>query len=208
MPLSTLSVYWADLKAEHRSETDLLQLPVPARPYRTVHAQHLSLLSKWLLHYALHHHPPHPDEPLVSLRYHVNGKPYLSDSQYAFSLSHSGQLAACVIASRRAVGIDIQKKVQLRPGAEGLFLSTAERERMTGQDTLALWSQKEAAYKALGHELDARLTDFQFEQILQLRCRDVMVRLIPLRIEANYIGYVAYEALDENDYVTIEIECL
>lgn len=208
MSLSTLSVYWADLKAAHRSEDDLLRLPVPARPYRTVHAQHLSLLSKWLLHYALHHHPPHPDEPLVSLRYHVTGKPYLSDSQYAFSLSHSGQLAACVIASRRAVGIDIQKRVQLRPGAEGLFLSLDERERMMGEDTLALWSQKEAAFKALGHELDARLTDFRFEQLQQLRCRDVTIRLVQLPIQANYIGYVAYEALDTNEVVTIELECL
>ncbi|QIP16346.1 4'-phosphopantetheinyl transferase superfamily protein [Spirosoma aureum] len=208
MPLSTLSVYWADLAAEHRSEADLARLPVPVRPYRTAQSRQLSMLSKWLLHYALHHHPPHPDEPLVSLRYHVNGKPYLSDSRYAFSLSHSGQLAACVIAPRRAVGIDIQKRVRLRPGVEGLFLSMAERELMTGEDVLALWSQKEAAYKALGHELDARLTDFQFDHIQQLRCRDVIIRLIPLLIQPNYIGYVAYEASDTNDHVTVQLESL
>jgi hypothetical protein len=196
MPLSTLSVYWADLTTEHQSEADLARLPVPVRSYRTAQARRLSMLSKWLLHYALHHNPPHPDEPLVSLRYHT------------FSLSHSGQLAACVITSRGAVGIDIQKRVQLRPGAEGVFLSMAERERMTGQDVLSLWSQKEAAYKALGHELDARLTDFQFEQTQQLRCRDVIVRLIPLLIQPNYIGYVAYKARDENDYMTVQLESL
>ena len=208
MALSTLSVYWADLAADHRSETNIARLPVPVRPYRTAQSRQLSMLSKWLLHYALHHQPPHPREPLVSLRYHVNGKPYLSDSRYAFSLSHSGQLAACVITPRGAVGIDIQKRVQLRPGAEGLFLSKDERERMLGEDVLSLWSQKEAAYKALGHELDARLTDFQFEQVQQLRCRDVVVRLIPVLTQPNYIGYVAYEARGENDLMTVQLECL
>lgn len=211
MPLSTLFVYWADLTAEHRSGTDLTHLSLPVRAYRTAHARHLSMLSKWLLHHALHHHPPHPDAPLAGLRYHLNGKPYLPNSSYAFSLSHSGQLAACALASRGTVGIDIQKRVHLRPGVEGLFLSVAEQECLAGEDVLdvlALWSQKEAAYKALGHELNARLTDFRFEQIQQLRCRDMTVQLVALPIQPGYIGYVAYEAGSGNDGITVQLEYL
>jgi phosphopantetheinyl transferase len=204
MPNTTLSVYWADLLSDHHVTADLNCPNVPIRPYRTTHLQRLSMLSKRLLNHALQVLPPHPDEPLVGLRYHQDGKPYLSSSRYSFSLSHSGQLAACVVTGRGPVGVDIQQRTPLRPGIEGLFLTKAERACVAGEDVLALWSQKEAAFKAFGHELNARLTDFHFDQIQQLRCGSRLIRLVPLSIQPDYIGYVAYEF--DSQPVTVEIE--
>lgn len=204
-----ISVYWADLSANPRSDEDLAQPNVPLRPYRTAHLRRLSMLSKWLLDHALRSHPPHPDEPLVDLRYHSDGKPYLPSTRYTFSVSHSGQLAACVLSNRGPVGIDIQERVRLRPGNEGLFLSGAEQERTAGEDVLSLWSKKEAAFKAFGHELNARMTDFQFERVERLRCGAVTVQVVPLLTQPDYIGYVAYRTdTDDDDPVSITLDYL
>lgn len=201
---TTLYVYWADVLADQYANADLSNPKVPMRPYRTTHLQRLSMLSKKLLHHALHALPPHPDEPLTGLRYHHNGKPYLSNSRYSFSLSHSGQLAACVVTSRGPVGVDIQQQIPLRPSVKEIFLTKAEQACVTGEDVLSLWSQKEAAFKAFGYELNARLTDFHFDKVQQLRCDNRLIQLMPLSIQPGYIGYVAYEADKRPTWVNIE----
>ncbi len=200
----TISVYWADARLQ--AEADLNDPPIPPRAYRTAHLRLLSQLGKRLLHRALHELPPYSDQPLAGLRYHAAGKPYLADSRYAFSLSHSGQLAACAVSDLGLVGIDIQEQTRLRPGIAGLFLTHTEQQRVSSEDVLALWSQKEAAFKAFGHEYDARLTDFQFEGVRRLRCGDLAVQLLPLATQPGYIGYIACEA--DTKPVSLTINCV
>jgi phosphopantetheinyl transferase len=81
------------------------------------------------------------------------GKPYLKDSPYHISLSHSKDLAA-IIASPSVVGIDIQYIVNkiLRIGSK--FISKEEYKLIpSDKDVLyhhLIWGAKECLFKAYG----------------------------------------------------------
>ena len=81
----------------------------------------------------------------------------------ALSISHSGGIAAAVVADGsdgRSIGIDIQEIRELKPDFEGLLLDAEEKQflltvpqRDRGEWLLRTWSAKEAIAKALGRGL-------------------------------------------------------
>lgn len=83
------------------------------------------------------------------------GKPFLSNSEWAISLSHSNNLAA-VVASPKAVGIDIQKIVLKIERIAHKYLSEEElagiRYRHRLEYLHLYWGAKEAMYKAYGRK--------------------------------------------------------
>ena len=86
--------------------------------------------------------------------YTENGKPYLSGHDLCFSLSHSGEYAACVIDDK-AVGVDIQKIVAVSHRAVSRFCTEAERQYLNdsrdySRDVIRLWALKESWLKAAG----------------------------------------------------------
>ncbi len=86
------------------------------------------------------------------------GKPYLSHSDFAISLSHSHNISA-VIASRKTVGIDIQFKVPKITRIFKKFMSNDEIATMDDnhkEDHMhVVWGAKESLYKAYGRrEID------------------------------------------------------
>ena len=88
------------------------------------------------------------------------GKPYLVDSDFQISLSHSNGMAA-VIAAPMAVGIDIQLVVEKIERIAHKFMRTEETESLHPNTRLehlhVYWGAKEALYKAYGRrELDFR----------------------------------------------------
>jgi 4'-phosphopantetheinyl transferase len=83
------------------------------------------------------------------------GKPYLKNSDYHISMSHSHEFTA-VIASRNRVGIDIQYKVEKIYRIAGRVLSDKEMEdlqKIYSLDALHVyWGAKEAMYKIYGRK--------------------------------------------------------
>lgn len=83
------------------------------------------------------------------------GKPYLKNSDYYISMSHSHELTA-VIASRSIVGIDIQYKVEKISRIAGRVLSEFELDDLHQNYSLdalhVYWGAKEAMYKIYGRK--------------------------------------------------------
>ena len=78
------------------------------------------------------------------------GKPYLEDSKYKISISHSQDKVA-VIASPYNVGIDIQKLVEKMRRLSVKFLGVEEASWDNSlEDLHIIWGAKEAMYKAWG----------------------------------------------------------
>lgn len=88
------------------------------------------------------------------------GKPYLKNSLYQISISHSRELAS-VIAAPFSIGIDIQKLVGKIERIAHKFMRDNEMESLEERTRLehlhVYWGAKEALYKAYGRrELDFR----------------------------------------------------
>jgi phosphopantetheine--protein transferase-like protein len=82
-----------------------------------------------------------------------HGKPYLVDSDYHISMSHSRTMVA-VVASPHDVGIDIQVIVEKIGRIAKRFLTPEELDRIEPSDHTevlhVLWGAKESLYKAYG----------------------------------------------------------
>ena len=86
------------------------------------------------------------------------GKPYLADSPFQISISHSRRMAS-VIAAPFSVGIDIQKLVPKIERIAHKFMRDIEMQSLKPNTRLehlhVYWGAKEALYKAYGRrELD------------------------------------------------------
>ncbi|MEA5134802.1 MAG: 4'-phosphopantetheinyl transferase superfamily protein [Candidatus Fimivivens sp.] len=86
--------------------------------------------------------------------YAKNGKPYLNGYDLCFSLSHSGDYAACII-DNKPVGVDIQKIVAVSQRAVLRFCTEVERQSLNDscnyrRDVIRLWALKESWLKATG----------------------------------------------------------
>ena len=89
-----------------------------------------------------------------NIKYHENGKPYVEDEDLFFSLSHSGEYAACVTSSK-PVGIDIQQIVEIKDRTLSRFCTANELEylRLSNDsklDAIRFWALKESYLKASG----------------------------------------------------------
>lgn len=89
-----------------------------------------------------------------------NGKPYLENSFFDISISHSRELVA-VIAAPQAAGIDIQRIVGKITSISHKFLREEERVSLVDKNALeplhVYWGAKEALFKAYGRkQLDFR----------------------------------------------------
>jgi 4'-phosphopantetheinyl transferase len=207
----TLHVYWAE-HDHHRPAVSQAGLYLSdtvqrrGQQYRTAGQQNLSLLAKRLLLYGLQQHRWRLTGGLSDLAHHPGGKPYLAQLPVRFSLSHSGQVAVCVLSADSPVGIDVQQWLPIRPGSEGLFLTPAERLTITPDDRLAMWCGKEAAYKAVGYELGAGLSSFRFTAPGRVVCPPVSLTLTPLTIRPGYLCYLALPINDDDRAVRITLD--
>jgi 4'-phosphopantetheinyl transferase len=105
------------------------------------------------------------DVPPASLRWQVgpHGKPELAMPGPRVSLSHSGDLAALAIASRRRVGVDIQQLLprldvtrmaaRFYPRPEAEFVASAVVPARQVARFTRLWARKEACVKVAGGRL-------------------------------------------------------
>jgi len=84
------------------------------------------------------------------------GKPYLVDSSFEISISHSQGEMVAVIAAPYAIGIDIQKFVSKIYRIQHKFMRPIELESLEEHSSLEhlhiYWGAKEALYKAYGRK--------------------------------------------------------
>ncbi len=121
------------------------------------------------------------------------GKLYLAShsAQFAFNLSHSNQVVACVVASEGKIGIDVEKveknllEVAERFFAPGEIQYLKEASPLEQRELIyKLWTLKEAYIKAEGKGLSIPLESFN---VLELSG----VSLKTFQPVANYILSIA-----------------
>jgi len=115
--------------------------------------------TEWLASRFLLHLMSGRDERAACLKDEF-GKPYLEDSFYHISMSHSREMTA-VIAAPRLVGVDIQKLVGKIENIAHKFMRDEELQSLKTESRLehlhVYWGAKEALYKAYGRKsLDFR----------------------------------------------------
>jgi len=211
MQSRTVHIYWAEYE-RHLPAVSQVGLHLSAtvqrrwQQYRTAQQQNMSLLAKRLLLHGLRQLRWRMTDGLADFCHHPNGKPYLAHLPIHFSLSHSRQVAVCAISADEPVGIDIQEQLPTPQESESLFLTSLEQQQAGPENRLVLWCRKEAAYKAMGYELGARLSDFQFAGPLRVDCPPVTLQLIPQTIRPDYVCYLAVPITDQPAPVHITIE--
>ncbi len=92
----------------------------------------------------------------VFILYNSQGKPYIADSRYNISISHSKNMLALAMHPTRLVGIDVEFYSDKVQKIYKRFLSQPEQEELYGDKDLEklmmAWSAKEAMYKVIGKE--------------------------------------------------------
>ncbi len=93
------------------------------------------------------------DNEEKTIGYSANGKPYLTDSSYAISISHTVGYAAVILAKHGRTGIDIERISEKVKRVRSRFVSDNDYidERNETIHLLLHWSAKETMYKALGY---------------------------------------------------------
>lgn len=109
-----------------------------------------SIAAGLLLRYCLLKNGYDDDRVVIS----ESGKPYIEGDRIFFSLSHSGEYAACSVENV-PVGIDIQRIVDIKPAAVSRFCTEKEAEYLKNSsdaatDAVKLWALKESWLKASG----------------------------------------------------------
>lgn len=101
------------------------------------------------------------------------GKPFLINSEWHFSISHSGNFAALILSKNDFIGIDIETKFEQCFKLKSKFACNSELEFINhdAKKAALIWSAKESIYKAYGKKKlifkdDMKLVDepnFRFE---------------------------------------------
>lgn len=134
--------------------------------FKTAAPARLSLAAGVLLYLAMEQNGL--SHRLNDIHYGKFGKPYLEDTDFYFSLSHSGNYAVCVW-SDGPVGADLQKVKEKLPAHTGKILSEAERVYLEGLSEaekremfFRFWAMKEAVSKWDGRGLRLPLQEISF----------------------------------------------
>ena len=138
------------------------------RKYKNQMPARLSLGAGVLLRIALEEHGL--GDQIGKIKIGVHGKPYLENTAFHFSLSHSGKYALCAI-STLPIGADLQQiKVKL-PQRTNRILTNGEKAylaRLTEEERIQtfyrLWARKESLLKWDGRGLRLPMEQFSFVQ--------------------------------------------
>ncbi len=88
------------------------------------------------------------------VEYDASGKPFLKDSSYHISISHTTGFVAVILNPNHRVGIDIEQITDKVVGIRSRFLSQEENNHISKEEELIHlilhWSAKETMFKALG----------------------------------------------------------
>lgn len=140
-----------------------------ASQFRFEADRHRWIAARCLLRRALGEHLGIPPAG-VRFVYSEYGKPAAAGYNTKFNLSHSGDLAVCVIGGENDVGIDIEK-VRPVPNIESVFRSISSGRELKAFRAMpdesrlstffSIWTIKEACVKAEGTGLSETLSEIE-----------------------------------------------
>lgn len=120
------------------------------------------------------------------------GKPFANGTNAHFSVSHSGELVICAV-SENEIGIDIEKKREIRPDISKRFATDSENEYI-GNDTdrlFEIWTLKEAYFKCTGTGLGADIKTVSFKKTgNNFVCSKKGYSIAKLDLPDGYTGFV------------------
>ena len=118
------------------------------------------IFSKAVSHYTKQHGLPFKD-PLI--KYAAKGKPYLSESNVKFNISHSDDYWVCIIGNKEC-GIDVQKyKSSNYKRIVSRFFSERDMEYVEAKGITGffeLWAMREAFAKYTGEGFFGKMPEF------------------------------------------------
>lgn len=156
----------------------------------------------------------------LTMRCSEHGKPYFAEKQedgeeilsdIKFNLSHSGEMAVCILTSFE-VGIDIEKIRKYNPKVADKVLTDEEWEWLQksehkDKDFIRFWTLKEAYGKYVGKGLgiDFKKVTFTWRENGEIQCSDKKVRLYQCEIDQEYILSVCLEKKENWKEESIQI---
>lgn len=200
---STRLAIWKIEEAEaYFAGTVPLQMQI-THPHKRL--QHLA--GRYLLRYLF------PDFPYQEILIADTRKPYLTNEEYHFSISHCGDYAAAIVSKELRVGIDIElytervhkiKHKYLHP-TELEFVNKVPIQQQTKLLTL-LWSAKEAMFKWWGNG------DIDFSEVMQVQSFEMIEEgLLQAKFEKNNFNQaieLTYLMLDKINLCYIAAKCI
>lgn len=136
----------------------------------------------------------------VRVGYEPSGKPYLIDSDYQLSISHTKGYAVVILHPSRRVAIDIEQRADKVMRLQSKFMNEAELEAIDSAHslsyTLICWSAKESLFKWLSESaIDFRehllITPFR---VAESGCLNTFFNRNdnPLPIQVSYLNRQEY----------------
>lgn len=135
-----------------------------------------------------------------------NGKPYIKGrDDFFFNLSHSGEYLIAAV-SGQPVGVDIQKKVDARPGViDKIFRQDDawEHEKLIKENFKLVWAIKEAYCKLTGTGIATELKDISFRTKQVLLCESDRFEYC-IEGDKSAFGTVIFDNEDYSAVVCVE----
>jgi phosphopantetheinyl transferase len=95
-------------------------------------------------------------EKEVQILYNIDGSPYLTDTEYFISITHTKGYAAVILSEESRPGIDIESRSERALALKERFLSKEESDLMCEKKSISsadfatvFWCAKETAFKSL-----------------------------------------------------------
>ena len=161
--------------------------------YRNWKDKHSHLFGKLLLSESLRN----IDEKKITLddlKYTEFDRPYF-DSNIDFNISHSADYVICAIAREVHIGVDIEKKKEIKiDNFRNQMTKNQWNEITSSLDSnllfLKYWTMKESMAKANGMGLNIKFANISFEQNIAKYNKEIWY-LSELKIDSDYVAFIA-----------------
>ena len=173
-----LKIFWADISA---LEPDSIDIPIS--DYRRIKLEKTKnplrkkqgLGAEMLLIEAMKSVAPGVKPPFEIGKGEFD-KPFFSDIPLCFSLSHSGDFAACALCDAE-VGIDIEHGAKYNPRLADKYYCAEEKRMLEGardkdRAFRQIWTAKESALKLLGTGLGGSLFSVNLQSENEISVKD------------------------------------
>lgn len=174
--------------------------------YRRWQDAQLSMLGRLLLKYGFEkNNESFSDEDVVFSEYN---KPILENHPLQFNISHSGNIAICVISDVAEVGVDIEQMQEIDVEDYKFQMTEGEWKRVTTAELVKdaffdYWTQKEAVLKANGKGLMGELNSFEVIDD-NSEIDDEVFYLKKIFIVEDYKCHLAFKNKTESEMMTPE----
>ncbi len=176
--------------------------------YRRWQDAQLSMMGRLLLKHGFEcNNEVFAEKDLVFSEYN---KPMLKKHPFQFNISHSGNIAICIISDVAEVGVDIEQMKEIEIEDFKFQMAKKEWDRLIESDSTThaffdYWTQKEAVLKANGKGLSIPLNSFVVnESTCNIEDDDFYLKSI--YIKSDYKCHLAFKnIIDEMEIIPEEV---